>query len=191
MFRLKHDTPAEWVALVNEDVTPFLQNHAHAERKVATSALMLATHNPLEPAIVSAMIELAREEIGHFGAVAKLLEARGETIGWDRPDPYMGPLKRALRKVDTGEYLLDRLLLFAIVEGRGCERFELLARGLEDEALRTFYRGFVQAEARHHALFLRLARERFGHDAVEARLGELLDLEAKVLSELPLRPALH
>jgi tRNA-(ms[2]io[6]A)-hydroxylase len=44
---------------------------------------------------------------------------------------------------------------------------------------------------RHHELYLGLARTYFDAAAVAARLEEILDLEASVIRELPVRAALY
>jgi tRNA-(ms[2]io[6]A)-hydroxylase len=191
MFALRHPTDDAWLQTVLADVDTFLQDHAHNERKVSGSALLLAAHHPDRVELVAAMIDLAQEELRHFKQVHDLLAARGKTIGQDRPDPYMGPLRKAIRKRDHHAYLLDRLVLFAIVEARGCERFDLMAEHLPDERLRSFYRGLVACERRHHRLFLDLAERYYRPEEVQPRLDELLELEASVVSSLPPRAALH
>ncbi|MCO4762667.1 MAG: tRNA-(ms[2]io[6]A)-hydroxylase [Myxococcales bacterium] len=137
------------------------------------------------------MIELAMEELTHFGQVHDLLVARGETIGHNQPDPYMGKLFKLMRRVDVNEYLLDRLVLFGIVEARGCERFRMVGDALPPGDAREFYVELTRCEARHHALFLRFAREIFGGQAVTERLDQLLDAEAEVVRSLEIRSALH
>ncbi len=76
--------------------------------------------------------------------------------------------------------LLDRLLISALIEARSCERFALLADGLDSAELRGFYRGLMESEARHYRLFCRLAEQRFGFEATRARLATLAAREAEV-----------
>lgn len=191
MLRLRYQTPRDWQDAVLTDVDAFLQDHAHAERKVATSALTLAAQSFRHSELVTAMVELAQEEITHFGQVHELLLARGKTLGQDRPDPYMGPMFKLLRKRDVNEYLLDRLLLFGVVEARGCERFRMVSEVLPAGPVRDFYVELTRCEARHHALFVRLARRYFDGEQVTARLDTLLDAEAEIVAGLPFRAALH
>lgn len=191
MLALRHDTPDAWTAVALADLDAFLRDHAANERKVSGSALWLAVHYPAHTELVDAMIDLAREELGHFKAVYDLLRERGGGLGQDCPDPYMGRIHALIRKGVSRAHLLDRLLTFAIVESRGCERFRLLAEALPAGRLRDFYRGLVGAEARHHAIFLRLARHYFPAAEVDPRLDELLDREAEIARALPLRAALH
>ena len=94
-------------------------------------------------------------------------------------------------------YFLDRLLTAAVAEARGCERFGLVAAGLSaakaetEDGLSDFYRELARAEVRHQELYIDLARRYFEEREVVARLDEILDHEARVVSELPIRAALY
>jgi tRNA-(ms[2]io[6]A)-hydroxylase len=191
MLRLRHDTPAEWLQRVEADVIAFLQDHAANERRVSRSALTLAVQHPERRELVDALVDVSVEELEHFRLVYGLLKARGATLAQDSPDPYMKRLHRALADPDRETWLLRRLVLSAVVEARGYERFALLGEGLRDAALRETYRALARAEARHKGLYLRLARTYFPADRVEAVLDRVLDLEAEVLRALPLGPTLH
>lgn len=191
MLRLRHATDPRWTDAVLADLDAFLSDHAHNERKVVGSALALAGHHPLRSDLVRAMTELAAEELGHFGQVHALLLARGATLGFDQPDPYAGPLNKLLRRRDVNEYLLDRLLVFAVVEARGCERFKLLADALPPGDLKEFYTELFRCEARHHGLFTGLAQQIFDRATVLARLDEILEAEGAIVARLPFRAALH
>lgn len=189
-MRLRVKTSPEWLATVLADFDSFLRNHAACERKAGGTAMSFVAHYPDRPELVRACIALAREELEHFERVVERLAERGLTLGPDTRDPYVGSLKREFRK-GSEEYFLDRLLVAAIVEARGCERFALVGSGLDTGPLRDFYRDLAASEARHHELFLRLARIYFTGDAVEARLAELLEREAAIMSDLPLRAAVY
>ncbi|MBX3025304.1 tRNA-(ms[2]io[6]A)-hydroxylase [bacterium] len=191
MLRLRTPTVPDWVGAVRDHVDAFLQDHAANERKVSASALQLAVQHPERHPLVDAMVALAREELEHFARVHALLRQRDKGLAQDAPDAYMGALHRLIRKADVHTFLLDRLLVFGIVEARACERFGLLAAGLPDPALRAFYAELTRAEARHHALFVRLAHDVAPGAAVSARLAQLLDAEAEIVAALPVRPALH
>jgi tRNA-(ms[2]io[6]A)-hydroxylase len=191
MLRLRFDTPEVWKDAVRGDTMAFLRDHAHNERKVAGAALLLATHHPRRSALVSAMIELAQEELDHFGAVHRWIVALGGDLGHDTPDPYMSQIHRLLRRQDCELYLLDRLLAFGIVESRGCERFRMAAEALSPGKLGDFYWELVRSEARHHQLFIAFARDFFGEDVALPRLDALLDAEAEIARGLAIRPALH
>jgi tRNA-(ms[2]io[6]A)-hydroxylase len=83
--------------------------------------------------------------------------------------------------------LLDRLLSFALIEARSCERFRLLSEGLEDEYLKEFYRKFMISEAGHYRMFLDLAKKYCPEEKVKNRWKEWLAIEIEVLKNLPIR----
>lgn len=189
---LRWQTPPAWIDAVMGDLTAFLQDHAANERKVCQSALTLAAHYPQRAELIEVALEIASEEMEHFHALTRLLLSRGETLGWDQPDPYMGRMFKLMRKRDTNEYLLDRLLVYAVVEARGCERFGLVAEALPPgDPLADFYLELTRSEARHHASYLRLAKTLFPNEDVGARLDEILDAEAEIAATTPFRPSLH
>lgn len=190
MLSLRHETSPAWLDAVRADVVGFLQDHAANERKVAVSALTLVAQHPQRAELAAALIPVAREEVEHFEAVHRLLVERGIGLGQDRPQPYVSALRRAARQPGVDEYLLDRLLVFGLIEARACERFGLLAEGLDDGELRGFYADLVRCEARHHGTYVRLARQYFPPERVDARLDELLELEADVSRGLEPRAAL-
>ena len=191
MFRLLTETAPAWGEAIAADVVSFLQDHGHNERKVANGALTLASHHFSKADLVAAMIGLAQEELEHFKRVHDLLAARGHTIGQDRPDPYAGPLHKLMRRRDQDEYLLDRLVIFSVIEARGCERFKIASEVLPDPELRDFYAELFACEARHHGLFLDFARQYFGRDAADAHMDMVLRVEADLVRDLPIRAALH
>jgi tRNA-(ms[2]io[6]A)-hydroxylase len=190
MLHLRTPTSPAWLQAVLADFDAFLLDHAACERKAAASAMSFVVRYPDRTALLDPVIALAREELEHFHQVYRWIAARGLRLAADTKDEYAGAL---LGHVRTGrdDRLLDRLIVFAVMEGRGCERFGLVAEGLEDPELASFYTDLTMAEAQHHGLFLRLAREYFSPAAIQSRLDELLDVEAEVVANLPLRPALH
>jgi len=189
-LRLKTATSPRWVETVLEDFDSFLLDHAACERKASATALTFVSHYPDRRELVSAMIDLAREELEHFHQVYQRIAERGLVLAADTKDPYVNRLAEEFRK-GSEAYFLDRLLVAGIVEARGCERFGLVAEALPPGPLKDFYRVLASSEARHRGLFLRLARVYFDEDVVAARLDELLEIEAGVLESLPLRPAVH
>jgi len=195
MLKLRHDTPREWGRLALAQLDAFLQDHAANERKVSQSAIALVAQHPQHRALTDALIPIAEEELQHFRQVYEILLQRGQTLVVDAPDPYMRALRKAIANPQIERYLLDRLVLFAIIEARGCERFALMAEALAEAgtepALTAFYEDLVRSESRHHATYLKLARTYFDPGRVAERASELLDLEAEIARGLPLRPALH
>lgn len=188
--RLRYCTPPSWVEAVNSDPIRFLQDHASCEKKASGTALHLVSHYPDRPDLVRSMIALAQEELDHFGQVFTLLEQRDAQLGPDERDPYVRGMLKRVRSAPK-DFLLDRLLVFGVVEARGCERFRMLAEGFCDVPLRTFYAELARAEAQHWAMFVRLAKTYFEPQAVQERLEALLQAEGALVASLPVRCALH
>ncbi|HKD12502.1 MAG TPA: tRNA-(ms[2]io[6]A)-hydroxylase [Thermoanaerobaculia bacterium] len=189
-MQLKIPTPPRWIECVLRDFDSFLLDHAACERKASGTAMNLVSHYPDRRELVAAMIELAQEELSHFARVYERIAERGLTLAPDSKDPYVGRLSREFRQ-GSGAYFLDRLLVGGIVEARGCERFGIVAETLPEGSMKEFYRDIASSEARHRGLFLRLARVYFPEEEIAPRLEELLDIEARVIRQLPLRSAVH
>ncbi len=183
-------TSAEWLRVVLGDFDSFLRDHASCEKKASGMALSVASHYPDKPELLNAMADLAVEELGHYREVRRLLTERGLSPGSDEKDPYMRGLQAHIRK-GPDLYLLDRLLVAAVVEKRGCERFGLIAEALPDGSLKQFYKGITASENRHWRLFVNLATTHCKPDLIGPRLLELAAAEGKVLAGVPIRAALH
>ena len=150
----------------------------------------MVSHYPDRPELVMAMIDLAIEELSHYRAVVKLMNERGLCLLPDEKDPYVNSLRRAIRH-GKEHYFMDRLLVGGIVEARGAERFGLVADALPAGKLQRFYRAITRSEEKHKGLFIQLAELYFDPAETRSRLNELLVVEADIVRELPLRPALH
>jgi len=190
MFELKYDTPFEWTEAVLADFDSFLQDHASAEKKASGMATSMLSHYPDRETLVRTMTDLAIEELFHFKEVLKLLTQKGLTLGNDKKDSYI----KQMRGVFRGEplkFFLDRLLLGAVIEARGCERFGLVGQALPEGKEKQFYIEIAESEEKHKNLFVELAYEYFDKAEVDERLEEILIFEAKVCESLPHRAALH
>jgi tRNA-(ms[2]io[6]A)-hydroxylase len=187
-MKLKVSTPSAWVEAVRADFDSFLLDHAACERKASATAMGLVAHYPDRAELVRTCVDVAREELEHFARVWEILTARGLVLGPDAPSPYVSRLSREYRN-GSDAYFLDRLLVVAIVEARGCERFGLAATVLPEGELKDFYRELARSEVRHHETYGDLARTYFPECEVACRLEELLDAEARVLGGLPIRAA--
>jgi tRNA-(ms[2]io[6]A)-hydroxylase len=190
VLRLRSQTHPAWIEVVLQDFDSFLIDHAACERKASATALKLVSHYSDRTVLVRELIHFAQEELEHYARVMEIILDRGLSNQPDEKDPYVGALMGLLKR-GSDRYFLDRLLVSGIVEARGCERFGLVADGLQPGPLKGFYSEITRSEARHHGLFVRLAREYFPVQRVQSRLDELLDAEAEILADLPLRPAVH
>jgi tRNA-(ms[2]io[6]A)-hydroxylase len=186
---LRAPTPAAWVDAVRGDFDAFLRDHAACERKASATAMTLASHYRDKEPLVTAMVDLACEELHHFRKVYAFIVARGGQLGDDTKDRYVRELLGLARRAPE-VYLLDRLLVAGVIEARGCERFHLLADALEAD-LAPLYADFARSEARHAELFVALAKRYYAEADVDARLHEIREKEAEIMRALPLRPALH
>lgn len=183
-------TRADWLPCVLDNFNAFLADHASCEKKASGMAVNVASHYPDQPRLLAAMADLAVEEMSHFREVIKLLIERGAEPQPDTKDPYVRALQKQIRS-GTEAYLLDRLLVAAVVEARGHERFGLVADAVKDPALQKFYRAITASEDRHWQLFVELADHYFPTQEVEARLAQLCAAEADIVRQLPARAALH
>ena len=190
MPELRHSTSPIWTETVLKDFDAFLIDHAAAEKKASGMANSMLSHYPDKPDIVTAMVDLAIEEMMHFREMIKILHDRGLCLGADSKDYYVNALRKHMRK-GTDVYFLDRLLVGSIVEARGCERFGLVAQALKPGEMKDFYQAITDSEAKHEDLFLSLALNHFDEATVNTRLDELLDQEAKIVETLPIIAALH
>ena len=187
---LRYPTPPAWVAAVMADFDSFLLDHAAAEKKASGMAISMLSHYPDRVELVAAMADLAVEELSHYREVVKWIHRRGLLTAADEKDPYVLAFRDAIRR-GREAYLLDRLLTASIIEARGAERFALVAETLEPGPLKTFYRSIARSEARHYQLFLELARRYIDEAVIAQRWNELLDIEAAIVADLPIRAALH
>jgi len=187
---LRSSSSPDWLACVLAHFDQFLLDHAAAEKKAAGMALSMLSHYPDRPRLVTAMSELAVEEMVHFREVVKLIQERSLQLGADEKDPYVNEIRSWIRQ-GSEVYLLDRLLTGAVIEARGAERFGLIGAALPAGALKNFYRSLAKSESRHFELFLDLAREYFPEQAIAQRWEELLVAEADCIGRLPVRAALH
>ena len=190
MSKLRVASSTKWLEAVFDDFDAFLIDHAACERKASATAMSLVSHYPDRRDLVQQMTQLAREELEHFHQVLWLLQSRNLVLRRDDKDPYVQGLRREIR-TGTEAYFLDRLLVAGIVEARGCERFGRVAEALEPGKLRDFYHDITRSESQHHGMFYRLARRYFETAEVEARQVALLEREAEIVSEIPIRPAVH
>jgi tRNA 2-(methylsulfanyl)-N6-isopentenyladenosine37 hydroxylase len=190
VLRLASETEQGWVAAMVPHLDTLLLDHAHCEKKAASTAVnLIFRYQPL-PDLMAPLSALAREELEHFEQVLALLEARGAPFGPLAPSAYASQLYAEVRSPEP-ERLLDTLLVCALIEARSCERMTLLAEALPDDPLRAFYRGLLASEARHHATYVDLALRRHDKALVFERLGALAQHEAAVLASVPREPRVH
>jgi tRNA-(ms[2]io[6]A)-hydroxylase len=182
-------TDPAWLAIALGDLDSVHADHLHCERKAAQSALSLIRSYPERGDLVAAMARLAHDETRHVVQVAQLLARRGQPASYDHGDDYAAALRGQIRPREP-ERLLDRLLVFAIIEGRSAERLALLAGALDDPRSRELYASLAAAEVRHRDTFLALARDA-APPAWRARAAELAAAEAAILGRRTVTARIH
>ena len=80
MLMLRRSVDPDWAPRVTRDLNALLVDHAHLERKAATTAIQLEKYRELFPK-VHALNQIAIEELQHFELVLGLLERRGWAFG--------------------------------------------------------------------------------------------------------------
>ena len=182
-------TDPRWIGIALADLDAVHADHLHCERKAAQSALSLIRSYPQHTDLVTAMARLAHDETRHVVQVSQLMTRRGQPAAYDFGDDYAAKLREHIRKGEP-KLLLDRLLVFAVIEGRSAERLQLLAEALEDPKSRDLYASLATAEVRHRDIFLGLARDA-DPTGWRARASELATIEAEILENRAISARIH
>jgi tRNA-(ms[2]io[6]A)-hydroxylase len=173
-------TRSRWLEVALADLDAVHADHLHCERKAAQSALSLIRSYPERTELVTAMARLAHDETRHVVQVAALLQRRAQPAAYDFGDDYAAALRAQIRR-DEPVRLLDRLLVFAVIEARSAERLGLLAGALADAQSRALYASLAEAEQRHRDTFLALARD-IAPATWRERAAELAAHEAELIA---------
>jgi tRNA-(ms[2]io[6]A)-hydroxylase len=192
MLGLKLATDPRWVNIVESNIDEILTDHAWCEQKAATNALSLIVNNPNYTEMVTALIEIAKEELQHFEQVHELIKARGKSLGLERKDNYVNEMYKFMQKGGSRKQsLVDRLLFSAMIEARSCERFRVLSENIKDAELAKFYRDLMISEATHYTTFIGFARK-YGDDIdVDKRWKEWLEFEASIITNYGKSETIH
>lgn len=181
-------TDPRWVNLAELSLEYILTDHAYCEQKAATSCISLIQRYSELEKLVTDLAPIVTEEWGHFRLVLAELQKRNLKLGKQRKDEYVNQLQLFQKKDGSPEQrLLDKLLIFALIEARSCERFKRLSEGLDDEYLRNFYRRFMESEAGHYHLFIELAETYVEKSIVRKRWQEWLTYEASLMEKMEIR----
>jgi len=151
-------TPQAWIDEALRQPAILLIDHAHCEKKAASTAMNLLFRYVDRPDLLNRMSRIAREELIHFEQVLMLMHERGITYDHLTPAHYAQGLRQHVRTHEPAR-LVDTLIIGAFIEARSCERFAALAPQLTDKALARYYRSLFKAEARHYRDYLELAED--------------------------------
>jgi tRNA-(ms[2]io[6]A)-hydroxylase len=190
MLLFREKIPSDWLPKVLANLPAVLVDHAHLERKAATTALNLEKYRDLFPR-VEELNAIAIEELQHFRLVLDLLKRRGIEFGQPHPSPWISGLMRSLRNGNRHQ-VIDHLICCSLIEGRSCEKFQALAPALRatDPELSDFYQSLVESEGNHYATYILMARD-INQGEADARLDFFLDLEAELIRCPNPLPMLH
>src|SRR5277367_5792341 len=190
MLLFRERIPGDWLPKVLGNLPVVLVDHAHLERKAATTALNLEKYRDLYGR-VGELNAIAIEELQHFQLVLALLQRRGIPFGQPYPSPWITGLMRSVRNGQRHQ-AIDHLICCALIEGRSCEKFQVLSRELTgiDAELATFYGSLVESEGNHYATYILMARALDDAEA-DRRLDFYLNLDAELIRAGSPTPILH
>lgn len=181
-------TDPRWVDLARMQLEDILTDHAYCEQKAATTCISLIQRYPDRVEMVEQLSPIVTEEWAHFRMVLAEMKKRNLRLGKQRKDEYVNKLLVFQKKDGNVEdRFLDRLLTMALIEARSCERFKRLSEGLDDEYMRSFYRKFMESEAGHYTLFIKLSEFYLPKEKVRQRWSEWLEFEKEIMTGLELR----
>lgn len=185
------DSSTEWIEAVMSDFDSFLQDHANCERKASAMAMSFVAKFPDRVEIIPDLIATGIEELEHFRDVYSIMQKRGTSLPAEmKQDDY---IKQLIERCRSGreDRFMDRLLVASVVECRGAERFHMVYEHLSTMDLKNFYHTLWASEAKHGNLFVSMALIYFDKQTVYERLGEWNEMEAEILTSLPIKSALH
>ena len=96
MLHLAQATDPSWTVRALAHIDEILLDHAHCEKKAASTAMSLIFRYPERPALAIPLARLAREELAHFEEVIHVLRARGGEYRRLTPSPYAARLMSAV-----------------------------------------------------------------------------------------------
>ena len=190
MLLWRETIPEGWLEKVLANLPAVLVDHAHLERKAATTAINLEKYRQLFGR-VHELNAIAIEELQHFELVLGLLERRGIPFGQPFRSPWISGMMASIRQGERGS-VIDHLVVCSLIEGRSCEKFQVLGKALEavDPELSAFYGSLVESEGNHYAAYLIMARH-IDEAETDRRLDWYLDLDARLIREPNPEPMLH
>lgn len=192
MLHLQSESTRRWLDQVDEHLEEVLIDHAHCERKAASTAMNLMNSYTEDRDLCQEMTRIIQEELEHFHMVLEILDARGIRFRRIASGPYGRRLNELVRDKEPARGV-DRLLIASLIEARSCERFSLLAEHVKqrDPELSAFYAGLFESEARHHTTYVRLAEQFADRKIVRDRLDQLSGEESQIIAEGSKLPRMH
>ena len=192
MLRLAGQTRGTWIDEALDNLSEVLLDHAHCEKKAASTAVSFIFRYPEYAHIIRPLSELAREELRHFEQVLTFMEKRNVDFVRQIPSEYAKKLMKHCRN-DEPERMLDLMICASLIEARSCERMSLLAEALVDvdAKLAQFYRGLLACEARHHQVYIDMLQNIYPKEVIYERLEYLAKQEQAIVDEPGKLPRMH
>jgi tRNA-(ms[2]io[6]A)-hydroxylase len=192
MLHLQSESTSHWLDQVDQHLDEVLIDHAHCERKAASTAMNLMNAYTENRELCREMTRIVEEELEHFEMVLCLLDRRGIPFRRLASGPY-GRKLNALIRTNEPDRAVDRLLVASLIEARSCERFSLLSKHVRDRdaELADFYAGLFESEARHHTTYVRLAEQFKRREKVRERLDQLSAMESEIIDRGSPLPRMH
>jgi len=176
-------TPKRWIEVALENLPTLLIDHAHCEKKAASTALNLLFRYVDRSNLLSKLSQLAREELLHFEQVLELMQKHDVQYDHMTPARYAMGLRKHIRHTEP-EKLVDTLIIGAFIEARSCERFEALAPHLiqnpDTQDIGKYYQFLLKSESRHFEDYLNLAKE-YAEESIDQRVQEFRDIEKDLI----------
>ncbi|OYP35974.1 tRNA-(ms[2]io[6]A)-hydroxylase [Rhodopirellula sp. MGV] len=184
MLHLQSESTTRWLSQVDEHLDEVLIDHAHCERKAASTAMSLMNSYTENRQLCEEMARIVEEELEHYFMVLDVLEKREIPFRRLQTGHY-GRELNALCRPQEPHRAVDRLLIASLIEARSCERFRLLAEHVRprDEELAEFYAGLFESEARHHTTYVKLAEHFADRQSVMTRLDQLSSDETAIIAK--------
>lgn len=192
MLHLQSESTRRWLEQVDENLPEILIDHAHCERKAASTAMNLMNSYTENRQLCIEMTRIIEEELEHYHMVMDVLDARGITFKRLASGHYGRELNALVRDREP-QRAVDRLLVASLIEARSCERFRLLADHVRDRdsELADFYAGLFESEARHHTTYVKLAEQFASRNEVIGRLDQLSEQETAIIAKGSPLPRMH
>jgi tRNA-(ms[2]io[6]A)-hydroxylase len=172
------ETPDTWCEQAAQDQATLLIDHAHCEKKAASTAITMLFRYADQPDLIHRLSRIAREELRHFEQVMTVLKKRGIAFRHLEPSRYADGLRQTVSTYEPNR-LVDLLIISAFIEARSCERFAKMISYLDAE-LGQFYRGLLASEARHYEIYLNFAKQQAPYD-ISDRIVHFREIEKNLI----------
>ena len=184
MLHLQSESARRWLSQVDENLPEVLIDHAHCERKAASTAMNLMNSYTENRELCVEMTRIIEEELEHYHMVLEILDQRGIEFRRLASGHYGRELNALVRPTEP-DRAVDRLLVASLIEARSCERFRLLAEHVKptDPELAEFYASLFESEARHHTTYVKIAEQFAARAQVHQRLDQLSELESAIIAK--------